>query len=115
METPGDRELGRRKGETERGRIRAIRRIYLALLGMCVMTLLLAHGRLAGARRACRDSDLVPVDVREGQVDRVVARNCRRRLGVVCSYRAPRSPRMPMSVNTAVLPPLSDQTSNLCL
>jgi hypothetical protein len=44
METPGDRELRRRKREEERSQIRLFRRLYVVLFGMCCMTFLLAQG-----------------------------------------------------------------------
>jgi fatty acid desaturase len=44
METPGDRELRRRKREVDRSQIRNIRRIYILLFGGCCMLLLLTYG-----------------------------------------------------------------------
>jgi fatty acid desaturase len=44
METPGDRELRRRKLEADRSQIRSIRRIYIGLFGMCFMILLITYG-----------------------------------------------------------------------
>jgi fatty acid desaturase len=44
METPGDRELRRRRREDERSQIRAIRRICIALFGMSFMIALLTYG-----------------------------------------------------------------------
>ncbi len=44
METPGDRELRRRKREGERSQIRAVRRQGIALFGMSFMIVLLTSG-----------------------------------------------------------------------
>ena len=43
METPGDRELRRRKLATTRSQIRDFRRIYLAMFGLCCAALLLTY------------------------------------------------------------------------
>jgi hypothetical protein len=45
METPGDRELRRRKREAERGQIRSLRRRSITLFGMCGAIVLLTYGR----------------------------------------------------------------------
>jgi ABC-type multidrug transport system permease subunit len=47
METPGDRELRRRKREADRGQLRMIRRIYIALFGVSCGIVLLTYEELA--------------------------------------------------------------------
>jgi hypothetical protein len=47
METPGDRELRRRKRDTDRSQIRSIRRIYIALFGLCCGIVLITYDELA--------------------------------------------------------------------
>jgi fatty acid desaturase len=44
METPGDRELRRRRRAAERSQIRAIRRRGIALFGMSFVIVLLTYG-----------------------------------------------------------------------
>ena len=47
METPGDRELRRRKREAERSQIRYLRRIYIGLFGAACGTVLITSDKLA--------------------------------------------------------------------
>jgi hypothetical protein len=47
METPGDRELRRRKREAERSQIRYLRRIYIGLFGVSCGTVLITYDKLA--------------------------------------------------------------------
>jgi hypothetical protein len=47
MGTPGDRELRRRKRETERSQIHNIRRSYILLFGGSCGTVLLTYDKLA--------------------------------------------------------------------
>jgi hypothetical protein len=47
METLGDRELRRRKRETERSQIRNIRRLYILLFGGSCGLVLLTYAKLA--------------------------------------------------------------------
>jgi hypothetical protein len=47
METPGDRELRRRKREGDRSQFRVIRRVYIAWFGATCGIVLLTYDKLA--------------------------------------------------------------------